>query len=148
VRFRAAFDRIVFAEDLLSLPFVPRDDGLGALLPDLEALVAPGRSLADEVRMAIACGMCATRPSVDKIARRLHLSARTLQRRLGDEGTSYQELLDDVRRRTARRLLAETDLDPVDVAFLLGFEEPNSFARAFRTWEGTTALRWRSVEAR
>src|SRR6185437_4295527 len=99
---------------------------------DLEGAIVGqvGRSLPDEVRMAIARGMCATRPSVDKIARRLGTSPRTLQRRLADEGTSYQELLDDVRRKTALRLLANTDLDPVDVAFLLGFEEPNSFARA------------------
>jgi AraC-like DNA-binding protein len=80
---------------------------------------------------------------VGGIARRLHLSSRTMQRRLGEERTSYQQQLDDVRRTSARRLLANTELEPIDIAFLLGFAEPNSFARAFRAWERTTPTRWR-----
>ena len=71
------------------------------------------------------------------------MSARTLQRRLGELGTSYQDLLDDVRRRAARRLLANTDLGTGEVAFLLGFEEANSFTRAFQGWERTTPAKWR-----
>jgi hypothetical protein len=58
---------------------------------------------------------------------------------LGEAGTSYQALLDDVRRQAARRLLADTDLDSGEVAFLLGFEELNSFTRAFHTWGGNDA---------
>jgi AraC-like DNA-binding protein len=50
-----------------------------------------------------------------------------------------------VRGLSARRLLAHTELPPIDIAFLLGFAEPNSFARAFRLWERTTPLRWRAA---
>jgi AraC-like DNA-binding protein len=71
------------------------------------------------------------------------MSGRTLQRRLEELGTSYQALLDEVRRRSARRLLVKTDLDTGEVAFLLGFEELNSFTCAFHAWEGTTPARWR-----
>jgi AraC-like DNA-binding protein len=71
------------------------------------------------------------------------MSPRTLQRRLEQLGTSYQRLLDDVRRDTARRLLVDTDLDAGEVAFFLGFEELNSFTRAFHAWEGVTPSRWR-----
>jgi AraC-like DNA-binding protein len=53
-----------------------------------------------------------------------------------------------VRHRSARRLLAQTDLEASEVAFLLGFEEMNSFTRAFHDWEGTTPIRWRSKGAR
>jgi len=67
-----------------------------------------------------------------------------LQRRLGDQGTTYQKLLDEVRHLSARRLLAHTDLGAGEVAFLLGFEELNSFTRAFHAWEGTTPARWRA----
>jgi AraC-like DNA-binding protein len=67
-----------------------------------------------------------------------------MQRRLGELGTTYQDVLDDVRRQSARRLLADTDLGTGEVAFLPGFEEVNSFARAFHTWEGTTPARWRA----
>jgi len=76
----------------------------------------------------------------------MRVSPRTLQRRLEELGTTYQNLLDDVRRDTSRRLLASTDLDASEVAFLLGFEELNSFTRAFHTWEGVTPSRWRKSE--
>ncbi len=65
----------------------------------------------------------------------------TLQRRLGEAGVTYQGLLDEVRRIAARRLLAKTDLEAAEVAFLLGFEEPNSFVRAFRSWRTPTRFR-------
>jgi AraC-like DNA-binding protein len=72
------------------------------------------------------------------------MSQRTLQRRLRELGTSYQKLLDEVRHRSARRLLADTDLAAGEIAFLLGFEELNSFTRAFTSWEGTTPNQWRA----
>ena len=149
IRFGAPFDRIVFDERVLTIPFRTRSDGaLAQLVPGLEAALAKhakeGSFLAD-VRLAIARQMTSgDRPSIDKVARRLGASARTLQRRLGEEHTSYQHELDEVRQQTARRLLKVTELDPVEVAFLLGFEEPNSFTRAFRSWEGVTPREWRS----
>jgi AraC-like DNA-binding protein len=57
---------------------------------------------------------------------------------------SSMDLLDDVRHRSARRLLTSTDLGIGEVAFLLGFEEVNSFQHAFHGWEGTTPARWRA----
>ncbi|HTB74146.1 MAG TPA: AraC family transcriptional regulator [Polyangiaceae bacterium] len=89
--------------------------------------------------------MCGERPAVEKVARSLGMSPRTLQRRLGELGTTYQKLLDEVRHRSARRLLANTDLAAAEVAFLLGFEELNSFTRAFHSWEGTTPMKWRAT---
>ena len=66
-----------------------------------------------------------------------------MQRRLGELGTTYQDILDEVRQRSAWQLLANTDLGIGEVAFLLGFEEVNSFTRAFQAWEGTTPAKWR-----
>jgi AraC-like DNA-binding protein len=153
VVFGAPIDRILFEASALALPFVTADaEAFSRVVPGLEAELvgrSRARSLRDEVRLAIARNMSSgARPTVHTVARRLHLSPRTLQRRLGEEKTSYQEQLDQVRRTSARRLLANTELDPVDIAFLLGFEEPNSFARAFRAWERTTPIRWRDRTAR
>ena len=83
------------------------------------------------------------RPSLAAVAGRLDLSTRTLQRRLHELGTSFQEQLAGVRRITASRLLVATNLDAVAISMLVGFDEPNSFARAFRHWERTTPTRWR-----
>ncbi len=149
----APLDRLVFDERALAIPFVTADaEAFSRIVPGLEAELvdrSEARSLRDEVRVAIARDMSrGARPTVAVVARRLHVSPRTLQRRLGEERTSYQEQLDQVRRTSARRLLANTELDAMDIAFLLGFEEPNSFARAFRAWERTTPARFRERVAR
>ncbi|MNT71491.1 HTH-type transcriptional regulator VirS [compost metagenome] len=79
------------------------------------------------------------------MARELGVSERTLQRRLGGEGTSFQLLLTAVRRARARELLADPTLDIDEVAFLLGYADQNSFFRAFRLWEGETPSSWRAM---
>jgi AraC-like DNA-binding protein len=148
IRFDAAEDVLVFDEMTLIEPFVTRDAALSAkLIPELEAALharGAARSIADDVRAALGERLCGERPTVERVAKALAMSPRSLQRRLGELGTSYQKLLDDVRRRSARRLLANTDLESGEVAFLLGFEELNSFTRAFHGWEGTTPTRWRA----
>jgi AraC-like DNA-binding protein len=140
----------VFDEATLSIPFVTHNSDLFALmLPQLEVALeerSSERSLTDDVRAALGRSMSGERPSVERIAKELGMSSRTLQRRLEGLGATYQSLLDEVRRDSARRLLAKTDLDAEEVAFLLGFEELNSFTRAFQTWEGTTPKQWRGAE--
>jgi AraC-like DNA-binding protein len=147
IRFDAPHDLIVFDEQALGLPMVGRNAQLLAVLvPGLELAIAQDdqtRTLVDDLRRAIGESMCGDRPAIPRIARALGMSARTLQRRLGHLGTTYQDILDDVRRQSAQRLLANTALGLGEVAFLLGFEEVNSFARAFHAWEGTTPARWR-----
>lgn len=148
VVFGAAHDAMVFDRRALDVPFVTADGGAFAhLLEGLEERLGTGEgfsALAGEVRVAIARQLSeGRRPSLAAVARRLAVSDRTLQRRLDECGTSFQRELAGVRRTTASRLLANTELDPVAIAMLLGFAEPNSFSRAFRAWERTTPLRWR-----
>jgi AraC-like DNA-binding protein len=95
------------------------------------------------VKSILLRSMSGERPSVEKVADAMRMSPRTLQRRLTEQATSYQKLLDDVRDHTARRLLIDTDLDAGEIAFLLGFDELNSFTRAFHVWQGATPTRWR-----
>jgi AraC-like DNA-binding protein len=147
--FGATHDRIVFPVSALALPLVTANrEAYQHLIPGLEAKLAGRRSLVGDVRIAIARTISAgVRPNIGTIADRLDTSPRTLQRRLGDARTTFQDQLDDVRHLAARRLLENTELEPIDIAFLLGFAEPNSFARAFRTWERTTPLRWRAARS-
>ena len=148
LRFDAPHDVLVFDESTLALPMIHRNAQLlDVLVPGLERALAQdehARTLADDVRVALSETMCGDRPAITKVAKSLGMSARTMQRRLGELGTTYQDVLDDVRRKSARRLLADTDLGTGEVAFLLGFEEVNSFARAFHSWEGITPARWRA----
>jgi AraC-like DNA-binding protein len=150
VVFGARVDRIVFAPAVLAMPFrTANPDLLAMLLPGLEAALvrqpAGLREAAflDRVRGTLRVQMQGQRPTVESVARQLALSARSLQRRLSGSGTTFQRLLDEVRESVACELLGRTDLDSGEIAFLLGFEELNSFNRAFSSWRGTTPLRWR-----
>lgn len=146
--FEAPHDAMVFERAALDTPFVTADGGAFAnLLADLEKRLADGPASAGlvvDLRVAIARQLSEGRqPSIAAVATRIGASRRTLQRRLGELGTTFQQQLDGVRRTTASRLLANTALDAVAIALLLGFAEPNSFSRAFRAWENTTPARWR-----
>ena len=147
IRFNAPSDLIVFAREALALPFTSHHpEMLDLMLPGLEAALqarAASASLTQQVREILAKRMRGQRPSVEAVAKELCVSPRTLQRRLEEEGASYQRLLDDVRQETARHLLSATELEPGEIAFVLGFEELNSFTRAFQGWEGTSPNRWR-----
>ncbi|MEM8559160.1 MAG: AraC family transcriptional regulator [Bacteroidota bacterium] len=82
-------------------------------------------------------------PALSAVAGHLGMSGRTLQRRLADEGHSYQTLVDEARRRLARRLLKETDSSLAEVAFMTGFSEQSAFTRAFKRWAGQTPRSFR-----
>jgi AraC-like DNA-binding protein len=73
-------------------------------------------------------------PTLADVARQLHLSERTLRRRLGESDVSYQALLDNVRKNRAIELLANTALSIEQVALEVGFSDAHNFRRAFKRW--------------
>ena len=81
------------------------------------------------------------------VARRLHLSTRSLHRHLREEGTSLQALKDEVRRDRAVELLSRTERPVKQVALAVGFGDEKSFARAFRAWTGETPTAYRKKAA-
>jgi AraC-like DNA-binding protein len=100
-------------------------------------------SLASRVRGAITAEPSGF-PSVIEVARRLHVSSRTLKRKLADQGTTFSAILDDARRQRALLLLENRDLSLADVASRLGYTEVPNFTRAFRKWTGTTPAAYRA----
>lgn len=78
-----------------------------------------------------------------RIAERLGLSERTLQRRLAEEGQSLQALNDGIKQRLAERLLRESRMDLQGIAQCLGYAEAASFSRAFQRWTGHSPGRWK-----
>jgi len=103
------------------------------------------RSISEQVKWILKRLLAGARPDVSAVARELGLSDRTLQRRIDDNGTTFRKLLLEARQELAREYLNRPDIDVAEVAYLLGYEDSNSFYRAFRTWEGTTPSQLRAV---
>jgi AraC-like DNA-binding protein len=97
------------------------------------------------VRRLIADGLRGGAPGVDKVARKLGMSGRSLQRFLARENSSFLEEVDSVRRQLAERIFDEGTLSITDTAFLLGFSDVSSFYRAFRRWTGKTPAQYCSL---
>lgn len=118
----------------------------GALIAYLEAIVPAGRSavkpaVAELVRRLFPTGEA----RLDLVAEQLGLHERTLQRRLAEEGTSYAEVVDGVRRGVCERLLRDTDMTLGHLARELGYAEQGALTRACRRWYGAAPLAYRQV---
>lgn len=84
-------------------------------------------------------------PTLEAISRQLNMTARTLRRRLDQEGTSFKRLMEEAKRRDALQLLDDPKLDIQRVAQLLGYQDPANFTRAFRQWTGQTPSQYRAT---
>ena len=100
----------------------------------------------ERVRLVVQQKLTGRHPTIDDIAEALHISSRTLQRRLRDAGFSFRRVLEEARHRLARHYLNDPALELNEAAYLLGYEDGNSFVRAFRTWEGVPPATWREQQ--
>lgn len=126
---------------LLETPILNANPGLFALFEQhadalLQRLQTP--TLSGRVRTEIVRLMKGEEPSLATVADRLNLGVRTLQLHLKAEGTTYQQLLDEVRKELAVKHLREANFSTTDIAYLLGFAEPSVFFRSFKKWTGQT----------
>jgi AraC-like DNA-binding protein len=72
------------------------------------------------------------------VARRLGMSSRSFTRHLAEEGTTFGEILERLRRRLASRYLADGRMSLQQIAWVLGYSEPGAFTHAYKRWTGTT----------
>jgi AraC-like DNA-binding protein len=146
-RFDAGQSGFSFARELLARPLRTCDPALGTLLERFAARQIAELPCTTSVAAALRA-LClrigtAAELTLDDAAHLLHLSPRTLQRRLRGEGTSHHEIVDEVRRCLASRMLAQSTLGVAEVAFALGFSDPGTLHRAFKRWTGMTPARYR-----
>lgn len=128
----ADLDRPVLGADTRILPIVQR------YLDDIPAPPDGGDGWPARVRSLIARNVSNGHPNMERIARLLGLSGRTLQRRLGERGLVWKTLVEEVRRELALRYLKDEGMSLTEIAFLLGYSDLSAFDRAFRRWLGTT----------
>jgi AraC-like DNA-binding protein len=142
LRFAAGENAIVLPIAALELPLLRSDPRLLDVLDrhahDLLERLPEVASFVDRVRAVLAAELRGGNPSAEHVADALHMSVRTLGRRLAELGTSHKEVLDALRRDLAIRHLEAGELAIGEVAFLLGFSEASAFHRAFRRWTGKT----------
>lgn len=105
------------------------------------------RSMADRVRSLLLPLLATVQANRNDIARMLNLHPRTLQRRLADEGTSFQAIKDSIRQELAKKYMLETDMSLTQLSDLLGFPEQSALSRAFRTWFGISPTTFRARSA-
>jgi AraC-like DNA-binding protein len=150
ILFGAARNAIVFRASDADRPFVTRNAELLAILaPQLDEELKQHKrqeTFPERVRATIQGKLAGRRPKMQDIARELHISSRTLQRRLQDAGYSFQQVLEEARHQLARHYLNNSLLELNETAYLLGYEDSNSFVRAFRTWEGVPPASWRGAQ--
>ena len=148
--FGAARNAMIFRASDAALPFVTRNAELLAMLaPQFDQELKQRKdqeTFPERVRSAIQRKLAGQRPRIEEIARELHISSRTLQRRLQDAGYSFQQVLEEARHQLARHYLNNSLLELNETAYLLGYEDASSFVRAFRTWEGVPPAHWRGTQ--
>lgn len=139
--------RLTFAATDARQPFLTENDamwdffeeGLKKKLSDLETEA----SMQERVRSALQEMLPAGQSSIEEAANRLAMSKRSLQRRLSEESSTYQEVLNATRRELAHAYLSRSSASLGEIAYLLGFQDGNSFLRAFRAWTGQTPGEYR-----
>ncbi|GAA0784224.1 AraC family transcriptional regulator [Marinobacterium sediminicola] len=149
VLYRQPTNSFVFDADLLNAPVVQTSHTLRAYLRSLpldwfkrQAYYSVyTRRVMDYLEssddLAAAC--------MEVVSAELHMTSRTLRRKLTDEGTSFQELKDGVRRDTAIHLLSQSSLPISQISRRLGFSEPAAFTRAFKQWTGVSPSLYRQA---
>ncbi|MFS8182821.1 AraC family transcriptional regulator ligand-binding domain-containing protein [Pseudovibrio denitrificans] len=139
---KADHDGHVFSEEVASRPFLSTNKSMWAVFePALQARLNELTEQAgykDKVRACLTELLASGHCSIEDVARKLAVSQRTLQRKLAAEATSFQEVLNELREELAWHYLGNTDYSSAKISFLIGYNDPNSFVRAFHGWTGRT----------
>lgn len=150
VLYDAEATTISFDAKWLEMPVPNADPALRRLLQEhLDLMEAEEQGdLAERVRRMLRTVLLTRTATIDDIANLLHLTRRTLTRRLDSEGTSFRILSDEIQFEIARQLLEHTAMSMTQIALALHYSETSAFSRAFRQWSGMPPRNWRSQHLR
>ena len=146
VHFGASLDGFLLAPRIADEPLPTANRRLADTLDDMLTAELAGRdrdNLPARCKATLLDQLSSGEVSEHHMARQLHMSRRTLQRKLAESNTTYQKLVDDTRRDLALRYMENPRKSITDVTFLLGFSGQSAFTRAFRRWTGTSPTQFR-----
>lgn len=134
--------RISFSRQDGIRPFLTANESMweffeGGLRKRLSTLDSTAR-MSERVKAVLLEGLPAGQYSIDFVAKQLAVSGRTLQRQLSEDSTSFTDVLNATRQQLAMHYLRKPTMAQGEIAYLLGFQDTNSFNRAFKDWTGTT----------
>lgn len=142
VRFGAPRNAIVLNSSDLDIPLPEANEQLHAkLLRKCDQLlnqIALADSYRNKVLKVLGTMLHGQTPSIDEVALTLGMPSWTLRRKLKEEDSAYQSLVDEMRRDVAMSYMKNTDLTFGEISYLLGFSTPGAFQRAFKRWSGQT----------
>ena len=149
LRFEQPGYAMLFPVEVLQLQVAHSDPNLKNILEqqleslELSSQHATSRQVEKLIRAFLSTGEC----TLSHIAQFLSVSVRTLQNRLDAEHTSFQMLLDKIRRELAIQHLSRGDMQLTQLAYLLGYSELSVFSRSFKRWYGTSPRNWRRLQS-
>ena len=147
-----ACNQLVFRKQDAELPFISENEPMWAFFePELRkrlSMTEVEDGYAARVRRALMELLPSGECTIDDAARKLGCTRRTLQRRLQEEGTTFQKQLNHTRELLARTYLANTKMRAEDIAFLLGYQDTGAFVRAFSLWTGETVSGFREKKGK
>ncbi len=148
VLFDAPANTIVMHKSRLACPMLQANPIVAGLFElqvrRIEDRLKEGEGISGRVRDGLAEDLRAGTASMETTARRLGMGVATLRRRLEEEGTTFSDIVDDLRKQLAERHLAVPSATVSEVAFLLGFSDVRAFGRAFRRWTGQSPSEYRA----
>jgi len=141
ITFLADENRLLFSREELEIPLPMANPALARANDQvvIDYLKKNDKgNIVNEVRASIIEQLPSGKISQNSIASQVHLSNRSLQRKLAEHGTSYKQLYEEIRKDLAMQYLKESHRTISEVTYLLGFSEPSNFTRSFKRWSGTT----------
>jgi len=139
---------LTLKKEELQLPFLTSNPQLweffGPVLSKRLALLSKSSRYTGKTKAYLYKNLASGNMDITAAAQAMSISHRTLQRRLKEEETTYRKTLDETRSELAFHYLSNTELPAIDISYLLGFEDKNSFFRAFQRWAGTTPQKVRN----
>lgn len=150
VRFAQPCNALLVPMEYLAVPLRQADANLLRTLEEHALALMAGldgdEPLPQRVKTALRLLLKDGLPRKERVAEKFHMTVRTLQRHLQQAGTSYQQILDELRQELAEHYLLRSELTIQDIASYLGFTESRSFHRSFKAWTGQTPGEYREAK--
>jgi AraC-like DNA-binding protein len=150
VEFEAEENTFVLSVDDADRPLPSANRQLAAVFDKMlaEELARLDKSdVVSRCRAAVLEQLSSGEGTAEDTAKQLHMSARTLQRKLAAANTTYLQLVDDTRKDLALRYIEDPRRSVTDITFSLGFSQPSAFTRAFKRWTGLSPSDYRTKVA-